>query len=185
MRSGRRRPSGRDRHREDRHGDQRRPEAEARRTKYPWRIAHEGGMLERSGPLWRGPMLRTKLMRLPRLTTRRLMVLVAVTAVGLAVSFEVSRLRELRRRHLRSAQFHAREQVRALQFKKNRLGPLFKMRGGRIPYLAESDEEFARWLEGRARYYDDSARRHDMLRKRYERAARYPWLPHPLVPPPW
>jgi hypothetical protein len=59
-------------------------------------------------------------MRLPRLTTRWLMVLVAAVAVGLAVSFEVSRLRELRHRHQRSAQFHAREQARILQFKKNR-----------------------------------------------------------------
>jgi hypothetical protein len=113
------------------------------------------------------------------------MIVVAVVGLAVAASFEVSRLRELRRRYQIYARHHAVRRAFALQAKA-RLVPLSKATGMRIPHLAESDEEFAQRLDQRMRFQDDTVHYHyhDMLQKRYERAARYPWLPVPPDPIP-
>ena len=123
-------------------------------------------------------------MRLPRVRLRTLMFAVAVAALGLAISFEVSRLRELRRRYQIYARHHALRRASEQQEWTSRLAALRKLKGVRIPHLVETQEEYSRWLDERAGYHEARIRYHERLRLRYERAARYPWLPVPPDPPP-
>src|SRR5829696_7769946 len=98
-------------------------------------------------------------MRLARPTTRRLMVLVAVAALSL---FGV-RLWVLRVAYQRSAEWHEANEAkyRALEAYAARMVARGHVRQGEMAY-------------SRAR-----AERHSMLRRTYERAARFPWLPVP------
>jgi hypothetical protein len=108
-------------------------------------------------------------MRLPRVTTRRLMVLVAVVAALLGAFQVLSRRRRLYEYNAMKYAIVARQQSYAedgyqLGYRGARFGPLARQIGRR-----------------RAEHYE-------ALRVKYERAARYPWLPvepDPPDPPDW
>jgi hypothetical protein len=86
-------------------------------------------------------------MRLPRLTTRRLLVLVAVVGIVLGAG------QELRRRSAR--------------------------------YREISNRHFAALgFEGSGSVWEPAPRWHSAMWKKYDRLARYPWLPVEPDPPP-
>src|SRR5262245_38985812 len=102
-------------------------------------------------------------MRLPRFTTRRLMVLVAVVAVLLCVG----RLVQQRLAYQRLAAEHAISEA-TLRYRE-----AAQIRMWRIGKTARSE-----WETSRTR-----ADFHAAWKRTYERAARYPWLPVPPDPP--
>jgi hypothetical protein len=111
-------------------------------------------------------------MRLPRMTTRRWMVAVAV--IGLMIGGWV-RLEQRRDYFLSLAQSHQKEvasyTARGMALK-SRLGYTSGMTDKEIMHLY--------------RVYDrmmDRADHHESLARKYERAARYPWLPAVPDPP--
>jgi hypothetical protein len=99
-------------------------------------------------------------MRLPRITTRRLMVLVAVVAGAL---YGVH-LKRLSRHYQDTADARARHALEVFPQRRTSF---------EVPYPSylEYQEQFVR------KEY------HDALRMKYERVARYPWLPVPPDPP--
>ena len=98
-------------------------------------------------------------MRLPRMTTRRWMVVVAVLALLAGVAIELQR---------RRARFHAI----AARNRAKEINPQF-------PYLSITYKEWEsltkRWPRLRPYYA--------AMRKKYEFAERYPWLPVGSDPP--
>src|SRR4051794_12586724 len=109
-------------------------------------------------------------MRLPRLTTRRLMVLVAVAALSMTfvVRDELDRRRDS---YLRLATHHEKEWTRITELRDDRRGRHY----GWVRY----DEGRRVWrLVSRARKDHEAT-----LKEKYERAARYPWLPVRPDPP--
>ncbi len=115
-------------------------------------------------------------MRLPRMTTRRWMVVVAISAMVIAASLWVSRA-------LLRAQEYRRLAIVHLAF-----GNLCFGEAGEYRYAADHsrasdrrDRDELQMIEAHqlklANYH------HDMARK-YEHAARYPWLPVEPDPPP-
>jgi len=108
-------------------------------------------------------------MRLPRFTTRRLMVLVAVAGMTFAMV-------ALRRRSERYAEIAADFRATWQQHRdaRERNIPTFVKDDANISTLFRrtSDRDANRWIE----YYDARA-------SQFENAARYPWLPVPPDPP--
>ncbi len=103
-------------------------------------------------------------MRLPRVrfTVRRMMVAVAIVALLLAWMQMQKRMVELRKSYEFQSALHGGEEV------VEREGGLFiRFRGGR------------REVKPNAR----RAAYHAAMRRKYERAARYPWLPVAPDPP--
>src|SRR5262245_19280114 len=109
-------------------------------------------------------------MRLPRFTTRRLMVLVAAAALLMS---RVVIWQHQRYYTMLAAEHAGREQLgRALR----------RTFAGETRCLAVT----VRDQEGVTTYGVDPGdiERYGRLRAKYERAARYPWLPAPTGPPP-
>src|SRR4051812_43881044 len=103
-------------------------------------------------------------MRLPRLSTRRWVMLVVLVAVTMGAA-----------EHLRRLRIVYREQVarhRALETSSRRIA------GYATGLQRLGLEPRARPGPGRRTEY------HAAMRRKYERAARYPWLPVPPDPPP-
>jgi hypothetical protein len=98
-------------------------------------------------------------MRLPRSTTRRLMVLVPLVALSLCVA----RLYQLRIAYQGLAASHAAEERRY------RDRETWAIRMSRKGYVPETQVATSRM----------SADSHAALRRKYERAALSPWLPIP------
>ena len=111
-------------------------------------------------------------MRLPRMTTRRWMVVVAV--IGLLVGGGV-RLKRRRDYFLSLARSHAQKMPSSTAEGKalrSRFGSTSRMSGEEILLLSR---DFDR-LRNRADH-------HAALRRKYERAARYPWMSVEPDPP--
>jgi hypothetical protein len=123
-------------------------------------------------------------MRRPRFRLRTLVILVAVAALAFGIYAEVVRMGRTAEGHRRRAADHERESIppsrRALDCDQgaalNRRYAADARSRGR---LADADD-----FAGRARSWAEEAeewrarsRYHDLLRSKYERAARYPWLP--------
>ena len=112
-------------------------------------------------------------MRLPRFTTRRLMVLVAVVGIVLGVTVRLHRLRAGHEAH--AAKFAEREALyRSMLAGFDRW--VVKCRG----LKTEDDSETLRLrresiVTGREYYA--------ALRRKYDRATQYPWLTVPPDPP--
>ncbi len=100
-------------------------------------------------------------MRLPRMTTRRWMVVVAVLALILAARTEVGRLLNLRQHHLAMAGLYGKWEMDYDRWRSRYLE--------RMPSGAESSPRLRR-TEQILSYCAQ-------MREKYERAARYPWLP--------
>ncbi len=94
-------------------------------------------------------------MRPPRMTTRRWMIAVAVVGIVLGVTIE-------RRNRFRKIAAHHQGQFRKLV-----------SQGHLILSSGSSDDPIMRRLEW-----------HESMRLKYERSARYPWLPVDPDPPP-
>src|SRR4051812_42601210 len=103
-------------------------------------------------------------MRLPRLTTRRLMVLVA----GAALFLGAVRLWQLRVAYRGLMAAHATNEARF------RDREIWVIRISRSANISQQQVDYS-WK--RVSY-------HAALRRKCERAARYPWLPVPPDPPP-
>ena len=110
-------------------------------------------------------------MRLPRMTTRRWMVSVAVLAVGLAAA-------ALFRRHLilrERGDYHARrEGVHTAQAR--RIGPIAPVFADRYPGIADE-------LRAYAAGETEIGAWHARLKEKYRRVARFPWLAIEPDPP--
>jgi hypothetical protein len=102
-------------------------------------------------------------MRLPRMTTRRLMAAVAYLAIPLAFLIAMDRRVT---RFVRAAEYH-KEQVALL----GRLGREEHLGGGSVRGIAPPPKAI------RAREY------HSRMAENYRHAARYPWLPVEPDPP--
>jgi hypothetical protein len=111
-------------------------------------------------------------MRLPRMTTRRWMIVVAV--VSLLISGGL-RLKQRRDYFLSLARSHAQKMPSSTaegKALKSRFGSTSGMRGEEILFLRR---DFDRMM--------DRADHHAGLVQKYHRAARYPWLPVEPDPP--
>ena len=127
-------------------------------------------------------------MRLPWMTTRRWMVAVAAVAIVVAGALEVRRLQNLRRVYLGVAEDYEsnsrtlrRDNVRShgdLHVRSHGDILLIKGIAGERPASLQSREGKAKMdrIAKGAAYCDQ-------LRAKYERAARYPWLPVEPDPP--
>jgi hypothetical protein len=133
-------------------------------------------------------------MRLPRLqfTVRRMMIVVAIAAVALGAN-ELRRRKDrydsLRSTHewrgrssISSAEFHA-STAAANEREVERLRAAVRSRNHASRPEAEAVAQITSNIEGAAaieraaeRQFRARARFHELLRKKYERAARYPWL---------
>jgi hypothetical protein len=120
-------------------------------------------------------------MRLPRMTMRRWMIVVAVVGIVLGLTIERAALDHLgvalgavvgivlgvtieRRNRFRKIAAHHQAQFRKLV-----------SQGHIVLFAGSSDDPIMRCLE-----------RHESMRLKYEHAARYPWLAvHPDPPPPY
>jgi hypothetical protein len=106
-------------------------------------------------------------MRLPRMTTRRWMIAVAV--VALSVAGEQMRRRAVQYR--RQAEHHARIEL------------VCRQTAARLPLMKPSDYEgYCGYMVRNIRNSPRIAAFHADLRRKYEHAARYPW--HPVEPDP-
>ena len=122
-------------------------------------------------------------MRLPRFTTRRLMVLVAVVAIAFGGRSHVARWRELAAQYEVTAEMHDPEDWR----------PTADMSPAQWAAYCQAVDDANRkglGMMGRTYVYGPNpahARRlvdyHNRLRAKYRRAARYPWLPVTSDPP--
>ncbi len=115
-----------------------------------------------------------RLLRFPRLrfTIRRLMVIVAIVSLifSWVVTVRNSREAELRRS---LAAYHAREEEMAL-----RAAALHKLEPDFISFL-----EHGRSSEAIVSHLLQHAANEAKLKRKYEKAARYPWLPVAPDPP--
>jgi hypothetical protein len=125
-------------------------------------------------------------MRLPRFTTRQLMAVVAVCGVasGLGVmAWRSSVYRSLAARHSRHEEGMRREVEELEENLANVPDRIAKSRE------AGDVEEEEAWLRGVTQWqeklspYRREIQRAGQLREKYERAARYPWLPVAPDPP--
>src|SRR5262245_6341618 len=107
------------------------------------------------------------LMRLPRFTTRRLMVLVAMVALCLSGGLWTARMLRERDRRLQRAALHSRG-LAAIALESAR-GQASLRRFPR-PDGEQSTHDFLRRNRPWIAY-------HEGMRAKYLRAARYPWLP--------
>src|SRR5262249_5072297 len=105
----------------------------------------------------------TPSMRLPRLTTRRLMVLVAV--VGIILGLETRRIQ-----FLELASYHSGQAMPTMRF--------------RYDGVWITQDVFPDLPSGTKAYRTTRSEWHAGLADKYARAARYPWLPVPHDPPP-
>ena len=112
-------------------------------------------------------------MRLPRMTMRRWMI--AVAAIGLMIGGGV-RLKQRRDYFLSLAQSHQMEVASSTA-----RGEALKSRFGHTSGM--TTEEIMH-LHGDYDRMMDRADHHASLARKYERAARYPWLPVEPDPPP-
>src|SRR5262245_3366567 len=112
-------------------------------------------------------------MRLPRFTTRRLMVLVAVAGLILA-GLEMSRRRA---RFLVLAESHMAEE------RMHRLSVEAASNEAEYETSQSSLAGEKLWRE-RAEYNAREASRHGQMAKQYLQAAHSPWVPAPPDPPP-
>ena len=107
-------------------------------------------------------------MRLPRMTTRRWMVAVMVVALSIATERmrrESFRYRELVERHAR-------------------LERAFRKNAALLPLMKPSDwESLCGQMALSLSRSPERAAYHASLRRKYEHAARYPWLPVEPDPP--
>jgi hypothetical protein len=120
-------------------------------------------------------------MRLPRMTTRRWMLAVAVVAIVIAGLIEVCRLGHLRQVYLAVAREYADEAHEIRRGDDGRSDGrmvLIRSIAGERPASLQSREGMV-YLDRIAR----AAAYCDQLRAKYERAARYPWLPVEPDPP--
>jgi hypothetical protein len=125
-------------------------------------------------------------MRLPRFTTRRLMAVVAV--FGVASGLGVMAWRSSVYRSL--AAWHSRHEE-GMRREVEELEENLANASGRISKSRESGdvEEEAAWLRGVAQWqekltpYRREIQKAGRLREKYQRAARYPWLPVAPDPP--
>jgi hypothetical protein len=112
-------------------------------------------------------------MRRPRMTTRRGMVAVAV--IGLMIGGGV-RLKQRRDYFLSLAQSHQKEVASSMargKALKSRFDPTSGMSNEEIMHLYLDSDRMI-----------DRADHHAAMVRKYERAARYPWLPVEPDPPP-
>jgi hypothetical protein len=110
-------------------------------------------------------------MKRPRFTVRRMMVAVAVVAMILGIGLAAKRLQERRTRALALAKY-----FRSREDKERRMLGLPEFRS----HLASLGPD-ARRDDLRDR--EKEIERHGLMRLRYERASRYPWLPMEPDPP--
>jgi hypothetical protein len=104
-------------------------------------------------------------MKLPWMTTRRLMVAVAIVALLLASQ----RIYDRRARMSAIASNHAkREKIELMALAEYR------------SFMDQLDPERA---QSTLKYLTSSSKYHADMRRKYERAARYPWLPLSPDPP--
>src|SRR5262245_44557187 len=120
-------------------------------------------------------------MRLPRLTTRRLMVLVAVVAVAIALGVESWKRR-------RQAELYAVESYLRGDAAKQAaiLASVDKLLAAADPADLARREKCQRLVDEQRQRLQEARRRLEhaaALRRAYERAARYPWLPLSPDPP--
>src|SRR3954465_10385915 len=106
-------------------------------------------------------------MRLPRLTTRRLMVLVAVVALALGIRAGAIRLEQTRLAYSQQAATHGAPEA---EFRR-----IAAMGRGFDGVLLETATGPLRTLEEIL----STAEQESRLKQKYLRAARYPWLPVP------
>ncbi len=102
-------------------------------------------------------------MRLPRMTTRRLMVAVAVVAIALGIGVITMRMSRTAQIYRQKAAALARAEVSLIKL---------------IPEVERNGED-PEWLEVFRRRLVYAA----AMKKKYEDASRYPWLPVEPDPP--
>ena len=113
-------------------------------------------------------------MRLPRMTTRRWMVTVAVAVIGLTIGGGVW-LKQRRDYFLSLAQSHQKE-VASSTARGEALKARFGYTSGmKIEEILHLHRDYDRMM--------DRADHHESLARKYERAARQPWLPVEPDPP--
>ena len=121
-------------------------------------------------------------MPFPKMTTRRWMIAVAVAAGSVGATITVRRAL----RYDRCAAFHAAKERISLKHAENpRAGLNLCEAGWGVPAL-ESDPCIGHPLPPRLWSATDhlaDAAFHRIMKRRYERAARRPWLPVPPDPP--
>lgn len=118
-------------------------------------------------------------MRLPRLTTRRTMIVVAILALGFAAERPISRLARISSLRQNLAIVHAasERQFRNASGITSRFALQAPTYGGLRPYDIEAERRRrAAWQFRMAEY-------HGELSRRYERAAWYPWVAMAPNPP--
>jgi hypothetical protein len=113
-------------------------------------------------------------MRLPRMTTRRWMVAVAVAVIGLTIGGGVL-LKQRRDYFLSLAQSHQKELASSTARGKALKSRIGSASGMTIEELMHLDRDYHRMT--------DRADHHASLVRKYEHAARYPWLPVEPDPP--
>ncbi|MHB1557326.1 MAG: hypothetical protein ACYC61_07590 [Isosphaeraceae bacterium] len=137
--------------------------------------------------------------RWPRATTRRLMVLVALAALALAA--EMTRRRgeaylERSVKHLiaegydrggaksreEGAAYYV-QQAMKLEAARAKGSPIDRSGPPNAQWTAEEWRKNAAWMLEEAKYERELESYHGMLRKKYEYAASYPWLPVAPDPP--
>ena len=109
-------------------------------------------------------------MRLPRMTTRRWMVLVSMVAL----SITAERMRRTSLRFRRLAEYHANEEAD------------YRKVAVQIPQILrayDSRTYLGYAVVANAVLSPERAEHHAALHRKYERAARYPWLPVEANPP--
>jgi hypothetical protein len=117
-------------------------------------------------------------MRLPRMTTRRWMVVVAVVAMALGGYFYAVTLKRSRDNYLEMARLYSGFEAYAREI----------LARGELPYLHIEREDGRHSPEDQRDFREAMLREIDhyaALARKYERAARYPWLPvEPDLPEP-
>ncbi|WP_435017692.1 hypothetical protein TA3x_005311 [Tundrisphaera sp. TA3] len=122
-------------------------------------------------------------MRAPRITVRRLMVLVAIVAGLIGGWMEAMRLTQCSRKFRLSARVHLSEEGLAIQARDRAASQLKRAISGRSFHdlgdfqivTGASDDALAAMHE-LVELFSRRAEYHRSQRERYEHAARYPWL---------
>jgi hypothetical protein len=124
-------------------------------------------------------------MRLPRMTTRRWMVAVAVVAFLIAGTIEVPRLWNVRRNYLALAEWYGDRETRLHENTQMRF-LLERARRRSAEESASVPSEVEKRIQDRIARMDEMGTYYGQIRAKYERGARYPWLPlEPDPPMPW
>jgi hypothetical protein len=131
-------------------------------------------------------------MRPPRLrfTVRRMMTLVAASAIALGCWLEVSRLRRVSAARRRDAASYAASEALARKFaqqssqrRQEFLEEAERLRRSDSPFASEMERVASR-LADQSSSYRRNAAHWAMMHKKYERAARSPWFSLAPDPPP-